>query len=152
MMMMMDINIYYVGTPLPRYEYMRMLLSRFPKEIFNKYNLRAMAVGGWVYINIRKGMYGLKQAVLLSNQLFQKRTAPSGYYPTQHTPRLWVHKTRPISFSLIVDDFAVKCMGQENAEHLRNTLLRIYELTIDWGGHSLLWHDFEIGLLEMNML
>jgi hypothetical protein len=28
-MMMMDIKNYYLGTPLPRYEYMRMLLSRF---------------------------------------------------------------------------------------------------------------------------
>jgi hypothetical protein len=32
-MMMMDIENYYLGTPLPRYEYMKMLLSRFPKEI-----------------------------------------------------------------------------------------------------------------------
>jgi hypothetical protein len=28
-MMMMEIKNYYLGTPLPRYEYMRMLLSRF---------------------------------------------------------------------------------------------------------------------------
>jgi hypothetical protein len=31
-MMMMDINNYYLGTPLPRFEYMKMLLSRFPEE------------------------------------------------------------------------------------------------------------------------
>jgi hypothetical protein len=30
---------YYLRTPLPRYEYMRVLLSRFPEEIINKYNL-----------------------------------------------------------------------------------------------------------------
>jgi hypothetical protein len=30
-MMMMDITKYYLGTPLPSYEYMRMLLSRFPE-------------------------------------------------------------------------------------------------------------------------
>jgi hypothetical protein len=29
-MMMMDITNYYLGTPLPRYEYMEMLFSRFP--------------------------------------------------------------------------------------------------------------------------
>jgi hypothetical protein len=49
-MMMMDIKNYYLGTPLPRYEYMRMLLSRFPEEIVEKYNLQALAVDGWVYI------------------------------------------------------------------------------------------------------
>jgi hypothetical protein len=59
-MMMMDIKNYYLGTPLPRFEYMKMLLSRFPEEIFQKYNLNAVAVDGWVYIEIRKGMYGLK--------------------------------------------------------------------------------------------
>jgi hypothetical protein len=31
--MIMDINNYYIGTPLPRFEYMKMILSRFPDEI-----------------------------------------------------------------------------------------------------------------------
>jgi hypothetical protein len=55
-MMMMDIKNYYLGTPLPRFEYMKMLLSRFPEEIIQKYNLNALAVDGWVYIEILKGM------------------------------------------------------------------------------------------------
>jgi hypothetical protein len=111
---------------------MRMLLSRFPEEIVDKYNLKALAVDGWVYIEIRKGMYGLKQAVLLANQLLQTRLAHFGYYPARHTPGLWLHKTRPIAFSLIVDDFAVKYVGKQHADHLRNALLQIYELTTDW--------------------
>jgi hypothetical protein len=77
-------------------------------------------------------MYGLKQAGLLANQLLQTRLAPFGYYPAQHTPGLWLHKTRPISFTLVVDDFAVKYVGNQHAEHLRNALLQIYELTTDW--------------------
>jgi hypothetical protein len=32
-MVMMDIKNYYLGTPLPQFEYMKMPLSRFPKEI-----------------------------------------------------------------------------------------------------------------------
>jgi hypothetical protein len=47
-MTMMDINNYYMGTYLLRYEYMRMLLSRFPEEIFNTYNLKELAVDGWI--------------------------------------------------------------------------------------------------------
>jgi hypothetical protein len=62
---------------------MKMMLSRFPEEIVNKYNLNALAVDGWVYIEIRKGMYGLKQAGLLANQLLQTRLAPFGYYPAR---------------------------------------------------------------------
>jgi hypothetical protein len=68
-MMMMDINNYYLGTPLPGFEYIKMLLSRFPEEIIQKYNLNAIAVDVWVYIEIRKGMNGLKQAGLLDKLL-----------------------------------------------------------------------------------
>jgi hypothetical protein len=119
-MMMMDIKNYYLGTPLPRFEYMKMMLSRLPEEIIQKYNLNALAVDGWFYIEIRKGMYGLKQAGLFANQLLQTRLAPFGYYPARHTPGLWLHKTRSISFTLVVDDFTVKYVGKHHAEHLRN--------------------------------
>jgi hypothetical protein len=67
--MMMIIKNYYLGTSLPQFEYMKMLLSHFPEEIVQKYNLHAIAVDGWVYIEIRKGMYGLKQAGLLAKQI-----------------------------------------------------------------------------------
>jgi hypothetical protein len=87
-MMMMDIKHYYLGTPLPRFEYMTILLSRFPEEIVQKYNLNALAVDSWVYIEIRKCMYGLKQVGLLANQLLQTRLAPFGYYPARHIPGL----------------------------------------------------------------
>jgi hypothetical protein len=53
-MMMMYIKSYYLGTLLPRFEYMKMLLSRFPEEIVQKYNPNALAVDGWVYIEILK--------------------------------------------------------------------------------------------------
>jgi hypothetical protein len=145
-MMMMDIKNYYLGTPMPRFEYMKMLLSRFPEEIIEKYNLKALAVDGWVYVEIRKGMYGLKQAGLLANQLLQTCLAPFGYYPARHTPGLWLHKTQPISFTLVVDDFAVKYVGKQHAQHLRSALLRTYELTTDWSatvysGMTLKWDN-----------
>jgi hypothetical protein len=75
---MMDIKNYYLGIPLPRFEYMNILLSRFHEEIIQKYNLNALAVEGWVYIETRECMYGLKQAVLLANQLLQSSLAPFG--------------------------------------------------------------------------
>jgi hypothetical protein len=143
-MMMMDIKKYYLGTLLPRFEYMKMLLSRFTEEIVQEYNLNALAIDGWVYIETRKGMYGLKQVGLLSNQLLQTRLVPFGYYPARHTPRLWLHKTRPISLTLVADDLAVKYMGKQQGEHLRNALLQAYELTTDWtemvySGMTLKW-------------
>jgi hypothetical protein len=68
-MMMMDIKKYYLGTPLPTYEYMRIPISILPLDIIYKYDLTCLSVNGWVYLEIRKGMYGLKQAGLLANKL-----------------------------------------------------------------------------------
>jgi hypothetical protein len=56
-MMMMDINNYYLGTPFPPYEDMRMLLLKFPEEIVDKHNLKALAIDGWVHLEVRKGVY-----------------------------------------------------------------------------------------------
>jgi hypothetical protein len=153
-MMMMDIKNYYLGTPLRQFEYMKMLLSRFPEEIIQKCNLNALAVDGWVYIEIRKGTYGLKQAGLLVNQLLQTRLAHFGYCPARHTPGLWLHKTRPISITLIVNDFAVKYVGKHHAEHLRNALLQMYEITTDWtatlySGMTLKW-DYNKGTCDIS--
>jgi hypothetical protein len=122
-----------------------MLLSLFPEEIVDKYNLKALAVHSWVCIEVIKGMYGLKQAGLLASQLLQTRLSPFDYYPACHTPRLWLHKTRPIAFSLIVDDFAIKYVGKSHTDHLRNALLQSYDLTTDWeanlySGMSLKWY------------
>jgi hypothetical protein len=110
-MMMMDNKNYYLGTPLPICEYLRLPLEIIPDEVIGKCNLKSIAVDGWVYLEIRKGMYGLKQAGLPANQLLQKRSEPYGYYPARHTPGIWLNKSRPIAFTLIVDDFAVKYAG-----------------------------------------
>jgi hypothetical protein len=79
-------------------------------------------------------MYGLKQVGLLSTKLIQNHLALFGYNPARHTPGMWLHKTRPIAFSPIVDYFAVKYVGKQHADHLRSALLRSYELTTDWEG------------------
>jgi hypothetical protein len=64
-------------------------------------------------------MYGLEHACLLANELLQKCLEPFGYYPAHQTPELWLHEKRAIAFSLIVDNFAVKYVGKQHADHLR---------------------------------
>jgi hypothetical protein len=65
-------------------------------------------------------MYGLKHGGLLANQLLQTLLAPFLYYTERHTPGLLLHNTRPIYFTVIVDDFVVKYVGKQHAEHPRN--------------------------------
>ena len=130
-----DISNFYLNTPLDRYEYMRLPLDIIPEEFRRKYNLDSMVeIDGYVYMEIRKGMYGLPQAGILANKLLTKRLKVFGYSPCKHTPGLWKHDWRPIQFSLVVDDFGIKYVGREHAEHLIAALKQNYKLSVDWTG------------------
>jgi hypothetical protein len=93
-------------------------LASLPQESIEKYDLNELAQDGKVYIEIQKGMYGLPQAGILANELLQRNLVKDGNRPTTHTHGLWTHDTRPISFLLVLDDFGVKYVGREHAEHL----------------------------------
>jgi hypothetical protein len=109
-------------------------LASLPQETIEKYDLNTLAQDGKVYIEIQKGMYGLPQAGILANELLQRNLAKDGYRPTTHTHGLRTHDTRPISFSLVVDDFGVKYVGREHAEHLMTCIKKNYNISSDWNG------------------
>jgi hypothetical protein len=52
-----DIKNMYLETPLDQYEYMKMPLTLFPADIIEYYKLMDKALDGYVYMDIRKGMY-----------------------------------------------------------------------------------------------
>ena len=52
-------------------------------------------------------------------------TEPYGYHPSSKKPGLWKHKSRPINFTLLVDDFGVKYLGKEHALHLKSAMQKI---------------------------
>ena len=132
-----DVKNFYLNTPLKRYEYVRLKLEEIPEEIIVEYKLREKATAeGYVYLEIRKGMYGLPQAGLLAQQLLEERLAKHGYTQSKLIPGFWTHKWRPIQFTLVVDDFGVKYEGKEHAEHLMNTLKEYYEISEDWEGEN----------------
>ena len=87
---------------------------------------------GCIYIVANRGMYGLPQSGLLANQLLQKRLNKHGYFQSKLVPGLWSHKTRPIQFTLVVDDFCVKYVDKEHAMHLQAVLKKDYKVTTDW--------------------
>ena len=133
--MTMDISNFYLMTPLLRPEFIRLKLCDIPEEVINEYKLREKATkNGSIYIRANRGMYGLPQAGLLANELLEKRLNKHGYHQSRLVPGLWKHDTRPIQFTLVVDDFGVKYVGEEHAQHLKDTLEEHYKLTCDWTG------------------
>ncbi len=55
----LDIKDFYLNTEMECYEYMRMPIDIIPQEIIDQYDLLPLVHNGYVYIEIRKGMYGL---------------------------------------------------------------------------------------------
>ncbi len=120
---------------MSRYEYMRIHITLIPQEVIDEYHLKDIVDDtGHIWVEIRKGMYGLPQAGILANKLLEKRLAKAGYVPTPHTPGLWKHVWRPVTFTLVVDDFGVKYVGRQHVDHLLNTLQEHYKISTDWEG------------------
>ena len=122
-------------TPLKRKEYVRLKLSDMPNSVVAHYNLKEKAdANGSLYVKISRGMYGLPQSGLLSQELLEKRLGKKGYYQSQYTPGLWLHKTRDIAFTLYVDDFGVKYVKEEDKQHLLDSLREDYDITVNNAG------------------
>ena len=73
--MCIDIKNFYLATPMDRYEYMRMPLDVFPEHTKKQYELEKHAKNGYVYLEIRRAIYGLPQSGALGNKLLRKRLA-----------------------------------------------------------------------------
>eukprot|EP00957_Ditylum_brightwellii_P040753 3084574-Ditylum_brightwellii.AAC.1 len=100
----------------------------------DEYNLHNKVHGNYVYMEIRKGMYGLPQAGKIANDLLKKRLKPHGYQELEYTPGLWKHRDCPVTFTLVVDNFGVKYVGQQQLQHLINTLQKYYTVEVDYTG------------------
>ena len=90
----------------------------------------------YIYVKIKKGMYGLKQAAILAYQHLVNNLAPFGYHPIPHTVGLWRHESRPISFCLCVDDFGIKHKNRDNIDQFLSSLKQNYKYTTDWEGKN----------------
>ena len=133
--MCLDIKKFYLTAALEYFEYMKIPLSLFPEWTQEQYNLKKLALDGMVYIEMRRAVWGLPQAGILANKRLRRKLAPFGYSESVNTPGLWTHKSRPISFTLVVDDFGVKYVAQNDVDHLIASIKSAYKLTEDWTGN-----------------
>jgi hypothetical protein len=117
-----DFKDFYLGTPMSRYEYMRISVKFIPDQIMDQYSLWDKVENGLVYAEIRRGMYSLPQAGRFANDALCKFLEPHGYTPVPVTPGLWTHKTRNITFTLVIGDFDIKYTARDDVEHLLNAL------------------------------
>ena len=151
-----DISNFYLMTPLTRPEYARIKLSDIPEEIIREYNLHEKATAdGWIYIKVTKGMYGLPQSGSLAHDLLKERLNAEGYFQSKIVAGLWKHITKKIQFVLVVDDFGIKYIRDEDLHHLIKTLEKYYDVALDKTGQeyvkiNLDW-DYKGGKVHLSM-
>ncbi len=154
--MAIGISNFYLMTPLHCAKLIRIKLSDIPNEVIKEYKLREKATkNGSIYIKAKRGMHRLPQPGLLANELLKKRLNKHGYRQSKLVPGLWKHDTRPIQFTLVVDNFGIKYVSKEHAHHLKNALKGHYKVTCDWTGKQYIripldW-DYNKGHVHLSM-
>ena len=131
------------------------ILRYIPADIIATYKLLPLVHKGFVYIKIKCGMHGLKQAAILAFDQLKANLAPYGYYPDETSPGIWQHKTRRTRFCLCVDDFGVKYFNQEDADPLLNAIRQHYKVSVDYEGKNycglqISWH-YEKRFVDINI-
>ena len=132
--LMVDIMFLNLNSSMNRSEYMRIPAKYLPAGSVEQYQLKFLNVNMYYMVEIRKGIYGLPQAGIITNKRLQTHLYQHGYFTCPHTPGLYKYKILDTTFKFVVDDFGIKYTSKANALHLIHCLRSLYTVTIDWSG------------------
>jgi hypothetical protein len=105
--MTLDVKDFYLMTPLPRPEYIRIPLKFLSPKIINQHSLQPFVHNNSILFEVTKSMYGLPHAGKIAQDVLIGRLVKHGYLQSG-TTCLFRHVTNGVAFTLVVDDFAVK--------------------------------------------
>mmetsp|Transcript_15422 Transcript_15422/g.22001 ORF Transcript_15422/g.22001 Transcript_15422/m.22001 type:complete len:172 (-) Transcript_15422:886-1401(-) len=109
----MDIKLFLLQTPLKEKEHIHLHCKYFLNRLITMHNLHHhINPYGYIYCQINKGIYSLKQVAFLAYKLLSTRLQQRVYKPIPHTHGLWRHKVCPTQFALCVDEFGVEYHSQ----------------------------------------
>ena len=150
-----DCSNFYLVTPLELHQYMRIPIELIPQEFIDLYQLQDKIKNEFVYCEIIRGMYGLPESGSLDKKLLKERLEEHGYTEVDHTPGLFKHKNMPILFTLTVDDFGEKYVGEEHTRQQMDVLKLYHKMEEDWKGElycgtTLNW-NYNEGYVDISM-
>ena len=120
-----DISNMHLCSTLEQPEVIKFKISMIPKSIIQHYKLQNLVHNRNVYARIKKAWYGLKQSGKIAHDDLVRQLKKHGYHKSKYTEGLFMHETRPIAFTLVVDDFAIKYTDKADVEHLLACLSQI---------------------------
>jgi hypothetical protein len=139
-----DIEDFYLGTPLPHPEFIRISTKFIPAKVIAFYKLKPFIHKGALFCMVLKTHYGLPQAGALSQERLFAHLEQHGYHQLFHAPALFRNKDGTIRFALVVDDFAVVWSSAASMQHFIATLRKLYTVKIDYRGSKYLGLDINI--------
>ena len=124
---------------------MRIHIKDIPEEVIYEYNvLQFVDEDGYIYCEITGVMYWLAQAGQISHLDLVKHLKSHEYFPSKQTPGLWFHKTKPIAFTLVVDNFfLIEYINKKHINHLLKPVEEQYPVNVDWTGSKYLTMDLK---------
>ena len=131
------------------FQYMRIHHKDIPNKVVVEYSLLPISdASGYVYIEISKGMYGLKEAGIITYKRLVRNLQPHRYAHVAHTPGLWTQSTLPTTFTIDEDDFGIKLFAADDATHLLDALWKNYSITVNpygskYCGLTIYWNYLE---------
>jgi hypothetical protein len=125
-----DLTDFYLGTHNPFPQFLKLYLTDYPPSVVARLRLQPFLKldrhgKSFVILRIDKTLYGLKEAGKLSNIHLVQLLSSYDFVETS-TPCLFRHKTRPITFCLVVDDFGVKYQHRADFDFLVTCLSNLY--------------------------
>ena len=104
-----------------------------PQEVLNEYNI-IFDDRDFTYVEIRRGMYGLKESGVIMFDGLVRKLKRFGNEPIPQTLGLWRHTSRKTTFIFCVDDFGIQYFSKVDTNHLIDAIQATYECPIDWEG------------------
>ena len=89
-------------------EYYKIAIKLIPQEVVDIYELNNKQIDSYIYVKVKKIIYGLVQAGIIVHEALKTHLKPYSYSQERLKQQLWTHKDRDINFTLVVENFSIK--------------------------------------------
>ena len=139
-----DLKDYYLKGRLHRPEYLWIPIKHMTATTLADFSLNPYVSEGKILFEVNGSMYGHPAAGRIAQTDFKELVKAHDYYEHPDVPCLFLHRTRPTSFTLIVDDLGIKIFSEADLQHLIDTIKTKWDVKVDrtgakYNGIRLLW-------------
>ena len=105
--LVIDVKNFYLDNLMKIKEQDKISIKLIPQDIIDKYDLNNKQIYGYIYVRVKKWIYGLVQSGIIAHEALKPHLKPYGYALANIIQGLWTHQDRDINFTLVVDNFGI---------------------------------------------